>query len=95
MVDRGGQVFNIEVRPEVQPDRYGLPGTVASAPVVVGRQPGININVPGVNMVVPGPNIDIGPPAAGRGELVEPPLTIPPQAGTRPPIVSQPADAIL
>ena len=92
VVDRGGRVFNIEVRPEVQPDRYGLPAVAGPAPIVSGRPPGININVPGVNMVVPGPDIDIGPQVNVRGELAEPPLTLPPQGGARPPVVSQPAN---
>ena len=91
VVDRGGQILNLEVRPEAQPERYGL---TRNGRVEVERMPGININVPGLNMVVPGPNIDIGPNGPSRpGESGEPPLTIPPPAAaaTRPPVVSQPA----
>jgi len=88
VVDRAGQVFNVEVRPEVQPDRYGLPG---AAPAIVGRPGGININVPGANIMVPGPNVDVGPPPVTvRGELGEPPLTLPPPAGEKPTIRSRP-----
>ena len=46
-IDRNGQVFEIPVLPEPQPDRLSLP---ANAPG------GININVPGAHIVVPGPN---------------------------------------
>jgi len=100
VVDRAGQVFRIDVRPESQPDRYGLPGP---PPVVVGRPPGGNINVPGGNIVVPGPNVDVGPAGVTvQGEL-EPPLNpgpppaagasdvIPGRPGERPPIRSRPS----
>jgi len=64
-VDRNGQVFPVQVRPEPQPDRYGLPTATMVFPVepVVGmvRRPGLHINVPGANLVVPGPNLNITP----------------------------------
>ena len=51
-VDRDGQVVEVAVRPEPQPDRLGLPGSGPG---------GIKINVPGVSINVPGPASNIGP----------------------------------
>ena len=57
-VARGDKILEIQVKPEVQPDRFG-------APVQAGQTPGININVPGARVNVPGPNMNLGTPAPG------------------------------
>jgi len=86
-IDRGGQLLEIPVRPEHQPERLILPGSVPG---------GINIAVPGANLVVPGPAVPIGPPP---GALLdgEPPLDMgpgpaSPRPGDRPAIRSRPAN---
>ena len=88
-VDRGGQVVILPIRPEPQPDRFGLPG-----PTMGARPPGININVPGANINVPGPNIDIGPPpiVSVPGGVVEPPPANPANSdlGPLPPAIERP-----
>ena len=70
-VDRNGRLYNLQVRPEPQPDRYGLATATVALPVepVVGliRRPGLHINVPGANLVVPGPNLNITPFGVTRG----------------------------
>ncbi len=83
-VDRNGQVFPVQVRPEPQPDRYGLPTATTVFPVepVVGmvRRPGLHINVPGANLVVPGPNLNVTPSGvtrAPRAVIVPGPLAGP------------------
>ncbi len=77
-LDRRGQVFAVQVRPEPQPESFGLPTnqiTTAVAPttaimpgevVVPNPRRGLHINVPGVNMRLPGPNLDITPFGVAR-----------------------------
>ncbi len=85
-IDRSGQAFALTVRPEPQPDRFGLPGP---APVVEAG--GFRIDVPGFRMVVPGPARVVPPPVVVESSpaptpapaTVEPPLTPPP--GVAPP----------
>ncbi len=86
-IDRNGRAFQVEVRPEPQPDRFGLPG----AP------PPVNFNIPGANVIIPGP-----PPGNVPGEF-EPPLNpapppaainsdaVPTRPGDRPAIRSRPS----
>jgi serine protease Do len=93
-IDRNGQVFERSVLPEPQPDRLTLP---------TNGQGGININVPGGTIVIPGPNPNLGPPAGPAPEF-EPPLNAAPPpptgapfpgapaTGSRPPILSRPAN---
>ena len=90
-VDRNGQVFPVQVRPEPQPERYGLsgpasalvpgpipaPGPVAVGALVPARRPGLRINVPGLDMVVPGPNLDVTPSGVRR----VPRVLVPPPTG--------------
>ncbi|WP_435007402.1 trypsin-like peptidase domain-containing protein [Tundrisphaera lichenicola] len=76
-IDRNGQVIEVSVIPEPQPDRLSLP---AGGPAPGG----ININVPGAQIVVPGPNLNIGPPTTVPVDP-EPSLNAtPPPAATSP-----------
>ena len=101
-VDRNGQVFPLQVRPEPQPDQFGLPITTSAVPtetilpVVPGvpiRRRGLRINVPGLDMVVPGPNLDITPFGVSRppvyAALPPGPVVVPTPAPG--PIVTSPA----
>ncbi len=79
-VDRNGQVLAIRVRPEPQPDRFGLPTTASAVPTetfVPVRPRGLHINVPGANLFVPGPNLDVTPFGVARPPVV----AVPPALG--------------
>ena len=77
-IDRAGQVLEIPVKPESQPDRMILPGGG-----------GIDINVPGAEIIIPGPTAPS--PALVPGPGTEPPLSLPPGPGPGSSIRSQPA----
>ncbi len=92
-VDRSGQVVPIEVRPEPQPDRFGLSTAAAAIPteaIVPARPPGLHINVPGANLIVPGPNLNITPFGVTRPPVVLPPSTVVPAPGPNPAVEAEP-----
>ena len=92
-VDRGGQIVPIEVRPEPQPDRFGLSTASAAIPtetIVPVRPPGLHINVPGANLIVPGPNLNITPFGVTRPPVVSPPPTVVPAPGPNPAVEAEP-----
>jgi len=77
-IDRAGQPLAVVVRPEPQPDRFGLPG---AAPIVETGGGGILINVPGFRMAVPGPARVVPAPA------FEVPVPVPAPVNTEPPLI--------
>ncbi len=78
-VDRNGQVLPIQVRPEPQPERFGLPSTSVAVPTetfVPVRPRGLYINVPGANLIVPGPNLNVTPFGVTRPPVVATPPVV-------------------